>query len=67
VLVVFNNENKPATVEFPVTGTLFQNNQTLTDRLAMNRYGTQTKDVRVEQGRVKIEMPARTAAIYTTK
>lgn len=67
VLVVINNDAKPAPVEFNVNGTRFQNNQTLTDRLAMNRFGTNAPDVQITNDRVRVEMPGRTAAIYTTR
>ena len=67
MLVVINNDQKPAPVEFNITGTRFQNGQTLTDRLAMNRFGTNAPDVQITNSRIKIDMPARTAAIYTVK
>lgn len=67
VLIIFNNDAKAATVEFDVTAANLQNNTTLVDRLTMNRFGAQVREARVENGRVRVEMPARTAAIFTVR
>lgn len=67
VIIVFNNENKPATVEFEVAGTRIQNGATLVDRLQMNAFGERVKDAQVQAGKIKLEMPARTAAIFTVR
>lgn len=67
VLIIFNNDAKAATIEFDVTAANLQNNTTLVDRLQMNRFGAQVREARVENGRVRVEMPARTAAIFTVR
>lgn len=67
VLVVFNNDAKPASFEFEITDARFGANAQLVDRLVMNRFGARVKDVSITNGRAKIEMPGRTAAIFTTR
>lgn len=67
VLVVFNNDTKPASVEFSVASTNLQNANQLTDRLQMNAFGAQVKDALINNGACKVEMPGRTAAILTIK
>lgn len=62
VIVVFNNDTKPANVQFDVSmlkslGT----NTTLTDRLG------KISDVKIENGRVNFSVPQRTAGIFTVK
>lgn len=62
VIVVFNNDTKPANVTFDVS--MLQplgSNTTLTDRLG------KVSDVKIENGRVNFSMPARTAGILTIK
>lgn len=62
VIVVFNNDTKPANVTFDVS--MLQSlgsNTTLTDRLG------KVPDVKIENGRVNFSMPTRTAGIFTIK
>jgi glycosidase len=62
VLIVFNNDTKPATVSFDVSMIKpFGANATLTDRLG------KMSDVKIENGTVKLSIPARTAGIFTAK
>ncbi|MEO8073749.1 MAG: alpha-amylase family glycosyl hydrolase, partial [Acidobacteriota bacterium] len=62
VLIVFNNDTKPADVSFDVSMIKpFAPNATLTDRLG------KISDVKIENGTVKVSMPARTAGIFTVK
>lgn len=67
VLIVFNNDNKASTIEFDVADIKLQNSGQLTDRLRMNAYGARIKDVQITSGKCKVEMPGRTAAIFTMK
>ncbi|MEJ7709947.1 MAG: hypothetical protein WKF84_08825 [Pyrinomonadaceae bacterium] len=66
-MIVFNNDTKPAGIEFELAGTRFQDNAQLVDSLAMNRFGALVKDLQITGGKVKLEMPARTAAIFTVR
>ncbi|HEY0426686.1 MAG TPA: alpha-amylase family glycosyl hydrolase [Pyrinomonadaceae bacterium] len=62
VLMIFNNDVKAANVEFDVSMIKpFSSNAGLVDRLG------KIGDIKVENGRVKFEMPARTAGIFTVK
>jgi len=62
VIVVFNNDTKPADVSFDISMIkLIAPNATLTD--ALGKLG----DVKVDNGIVRAKMPARTAAIFRTK
>ena len=62
VLVVFNNDVKPAPVAFDVSMIKpLGLNSTLTDRLG------KVPDVRVANGRVEFTMPARTGGVFTVK
>ena len=62
VLMIFNNDTKPAEVSFDVSMIKqFGTNATLTDRLG------KVSDVKIENGKVKFTMPARTAGIFTIK
>lgn len=67
VLIVFNNDAKAATIDVPLEGTKFPDGAQLVDHLVMNRFGDMVKDTQVAGGHVKIEMPARTAAILTIR
>lgn len=62
VLVIFNNDTKPAEVTFDV-GIIKEIalNATLKDELG------KVSDIRVDNGRVKLTMPARTAGVFTVK
>jgi neopullulanase len=61
VIVVFNNDTKAVTVEFGIDKLQLANGQTLTDRLG------KISDIKVENGRIKLTMPARMASILTAK
>ena len=61
VIVVFNNDTKPATVEFDVTEARIANGAQMSDRLGAS------PDVRVESGKLRVTMPARRASIFTIK
>jgi glycosidase len=61
VIVAFNNDQKPAMVEFSVADTKVANGVTLTDRL------DNVKDARVTNGMTKLELPARSSAILVRK
>ena len=60
-IVIFNNDAKPATVEFPIYPTGLANGTALEDRLGRN------PDVKVEGGMMKLNLPPRSAGIYTVK
>jgi glycosidase len=57
VVVAFNNDTKPVAVEFSVPGTNFVDGTKLVDRLG------NVKDVRVANGTIRFELPARSSAI----
>jgi glycosidase len=59
VIVVFNNDTKPATLEFDVAPARVANDATLDDRLDTLR------NVRVQGGKLKLTLPARSASILT--
>ncbi len=62
VIVVFNNETKPATIEFSVSELkMLPNGTMLTDKLG------KVSEVKIENGMMKVTMPARTAGIFTMK
>ena len=62
VIVVFNNDTKPANINFDVSMLKpLGSNTILTDRLG------KIADVKIENGRVNFSMPARTAGIFTIK
>jgi glycosidase len=61
VIMVFNNQNKPATVEFSVAPANVADGTMLTDRLGL------AKDSRVENGRIKVTIPARAASIFSAQ
>ena len=62
VLVVFNNDTKPAEVAFDVSMIKpFALNSTLTDRLG------KVSDIQILDGKIKFTMPARTAGVFTVK
>jgi glycosidase len=61
VIVAFNNDQKQATVEFRVDDMKIANGTSLLDRLG------KVKDVRVVNGIVKFELPARSSAILVKK
>jgi glycosidase len=57
VIVAFNNDQKPALVEFSVADTKLSKAATLMDRLG------NVKDVRAVSGIIKFELPARSSAV----
>ena len=59
VVVVFNNDTKPANVEFSVAPARLPNDAPLDDRLDTLR------NVRVQGGALKLTLPARSASILT--
>ena len=59
VVVVFNNDTKPAALEFDVAPARLPNDVSLDDRLDT------LKNVRVQGGRLKLTLPARSASILT--
>ena len=61
VIVAFNNDQKPAAVEFSVADTKLATDVTLVDRLG------NLKGVRVANGMIKVELPARSSAILVKK
>jgi glycosidase len=61
VIVVFNNEKKAAEIEFEVTPLRLANGTALGDRLGVS------KDLRVESGKLRVSLPARSASIFTMK
>ncbi|MEK7724044.1 MAG: alpha-amylase family glycosyl hydrolase [Acidobacteriota bacterium] len=62
VLMIFNNDTKPAEVKFDVSMIKsFGANSTLTDKLG------KVSDVKIENGKVSFTMPARSAGIFTVK
>jgi neopullulanase len=61
VIVAFNNDTKAAIVQFSVGDTKLVDGATLIDRLG------NVKDVRVSNGMVKLEIPARSSAVLTQR
>lgn len=62
VLMIFNNDTKPAEVSFDVSMIKsIPQNSTMTDRLS------KISDFKIENGKVKLTIPARTAGIFTVK
>ncbi|HKS28732.1 MAG TPA: alpha-amylase family glycosyl hydrolase, partial [Pyrinomonadaceae bacterium] len=61
VVIVFNNQNKPATVEFSVEPAKVMEGATMTDRLGL------AQSARVVNGKVKVAMPARSASIFSAQ
>ena len=58
VITAFNNDTKPATFSFDVTATNLREGERLLDRLEVIK-----ERPRVEQGRVSVTLPARSASI----
>lgn len=62
VLMIFNNDTKPAEVSFDVSMIKsIPQNSTMTDRLG------KISDFKIENGKIKLTIPARTAGIFTVK
>jgi glycosidase len=58
VVVAFNNDTRPAAFEFDAAPTALGDGTRLNDRLDEGRFA------RVSDGKIKLNLPARTAAIY---
>jgi hypothetical protein len=58
VLVVINNDNNAAEIEFDITRAGFRNGASLIDRLGASR------DATVRDGKLKVTLPQRSAAIF---
>ncbi len=67
VVVIFNNDAKPARVEFDARLAKLADGARLVDRLQMNMLGTQPADVVVSENNFRVEIPGRTAAIYVVR
>ena len=61
VVILINNDTKPATVEFQVDGTTLMNGDRLTDRVS------DLGEVIIRDGSMRVVLPARTAAIFARK
>ena len=61
VVIVINNDKKAAQVEFDVSQLGVADGAVLTDRLGVS------KEVRVENGKLKVTLPERSAAIFVRK
>ena len=61
VVIVINNDTKPAAFEFDVSPARLADGARLTDRLDV------TQDVRVAGGKVKVSLPARSASVLTLR
>ena len=61
VIVAFNNDQKPAMVEFSIADTKLSQGVTLTDRLG------NVKDVQVANGTLRLELPPHSSAILTRR
>jgi glycosidase len=61
VVIVINNDTKEASVEFEVGGESLFNGVVLSDRLGL------AGDVRVELGKIRVKLPARSSAIFAKK
>ncbi len=61
VVILINNDPKPARLEFSVAGTNLEDGATLVDRLGA------AGEVRIDVGMMRVELPARTAAIFAKK
>ncbi|MCA1592026.1 MAG: cyclomaltodextrinase N-terminal domain-containing protein [Acidobacteria bacterium] len=62
VVVIINNDAKPAAFEFSIAGTNLKDGARLGDRL-----DTIKTDTRVEHGLIKVSMPARSAAVLVAQ
>ena len=58
VIVVINNDNKPAEIEFEVWGLAVESGRSFTDRLGVSR------DVVARDGKLRVALPKRSAAIF---
>jgi O-glycosyl hydrolase len=61
VVMAINNDTKPAMIEFEVSAADLTNGMRLVDRLGS------AKDVQVDNGRISVALPSRSAAIFVRK
>jgi len=61
VIVVINNDNKPAEIEFEVSHIAVRNGDVFTDRLGVIR------DVVARDGKLRVNLPKRSAAIFSRR
>jgi hypothetical protein len=61
VVVVLNNESRPAQIEFDVVKAGLANGAALVDRLGAS------KEVQVLGGKLRVKLPARSAAVFVQR
>ena len=61
VIVAFNNDNKPAPIEFDVSAVGLADGARITDRLGS------AGDLLVESGKLRVNLPARTAGVFVRR
>jgi glycosidase len=61
VVVAINNDTRPITIKFEIAATGLANGARLVDQLGAS------KDVRVENGKINVAIPSRSAAIFVRK
>jgi neopullulanase len=61
VIIVINNDAKPATFDFEAAPARVEDGARFTDRLNVS------EDVRVREGKFKVTLPARSASVFTMK
>jgi glycosidase len=61
VITIINNDTKPATVECEVQAAQLADGATLSDRLGIG------PDLKVEEGRIAVTLPARSASVYVER
>jgi hypothetical protein len=61
VIIVFNNDTRPATIEFDVSAVGLADGATVADKLGS------ASDVLVESGRLKVSVPARAAGMFVRR
>lgn len=61
VIVVINNDNKPAEIDFEVWAIAVANGTTFTDRLGVSR------DVVAQDGKLRVALPKRSAAVFVAR
>jgi glycosidase len=60
VIVAINNDNKPAEIEFDISPAGLRSGETMRDRLG-------TRNITVTDGRLRVSLPRRSAAIFVNK
>ena len=61
VLVVINNDKKPAEIEFDITNEVFANGAMLADLMGVS------KEVQVRAEKLRVNLPARSASIFVRR